>query len=56
MKARKQIRRVELVEEVLRQTSLRFVPPIPLLNECIKTLVQKEYMEHDTVNDELIYT
>lgn len=56
MKSRKKLRRVELIDDVLHMCNTRFTPPIPLINDCIKALVSKDYMEHDMQTDELVYT
>ena len=55
MKNKKKLKRTELVDETLHLAQSRFKPSIPLIAECIKLLVSKEYMEHEPSTDELTY-
>jgi hypothetical protein len=44
MKARKVLTHVNLVQEVIQQSKLRFQPSIPMIKKCIEFLIEKEYL------------
>lgn len=44
MKARKVLTHVNLVQEVIQQSKVRFQPSIPMIKRCIEQLIEKEYL------------
>ncbi|BFZ01433.1 hypothetical protein BsWGS_04472 [Bradybaena similaris] len=56
MKARKSIRHINLVHEVISQARNRFTPSIPMIKKSIETLIEKAYLERITgTTDEYSY-
>ncbi|XP_074658807.1 cullin-2-like [Tubulanus polymorphus] len=45
MKARKQLKHMLLVQEVISQSTARFAPSISLIKKCIESLIDKQYIE-----------
>lgn len=45
MKQRGTLKHGDLQEEVLRRLNSNFEPHVPIINECIKMLIDKEYLE-----------
>ncbi|CRG89687.1 Cullin-1 [Talaromyces islandicus] len=54
MKSRKQMKHVQLVQEVIQQVKARFPPKIPDIKKNIEALMEKDYIER-LDNDELAY-
>ncbi|KAK2751533.1 hypothetical protein FQN55_000254 [Onygenales sp. PD_40] len=54
MKSRKQMKHVQLVQEVIQQVKARFPPRVPDIKKNIEALMEKEYIER-LDNDELAY-
>ncbi|KAK2140943.1 hypothetical protein LSH36_1200g00010 [Paralvinella palmiformis] len=56
MKARKKLNHNSLVQEVVRQSTLRFKPDVPMIKKCIETLIDKQYIERTpNTRDEYVY-
>lgn len=45
MKARKELKHVQLVQETIDQSKKRFNPKIPLIKKCIDELIDREYLK-----------
>lgn len=45
MKARKILRHVHLVQEVMDQSKKRFTPKVPEIKKCIDSLIDKDYLQ-----------
>lgn len=45
MKARKTLRHVHLVQEVMDQSKKRFTPKVPEIKKCIDSLIDKDYLQ-----------
>jgi len=54
MKARKMLNHNDLVAEVTRQLSGRFVPPPQFVKKRVESLIEREYLERDE-NDRKVY-
>ena len=55
MKARKQMKHNDLIAEVTRQLSSRFVPQSQFIKKCIESLLEREYVERSQ-SDARLYT
>jgi cullin 3 len=55
MKARKSLNHNELIAEVTKQLSVRFVPTPQFIKKRIESLIEREYLERDE-NDRKMYT
>lgn len=45
MKARKQLKHVQLVQEIMEQSRKRFNPKVSLIKKCIDDLIDREYLK-----------
>ncbi|CAF0943305.1 unnamed protein product [Rotaria sordida] len=54
MKSRKILKHNLLIEEVITQSKLRFIPSIHLIKKCIEILIDKQYLERN-LTDEYTY-
>jgi len=54
MKSRRQLKHNELIEELIKQLSKRFLPPIIMIKQRIELLIEKEYLKRDE-NDKNLY-
>lgn len=51
MKARQHLSHSKLIEEVLSHTTGRFQAQIPLIKQCVETLIEKEYLARTNDGD-----
>ncbi|KAL3068341.1 hypothetical protein niasHT_030632 [Heterodera trifolii] len=55
MKSRKVMKHSALVEEVIKQSQLRFVPDVQFIKKNIESLIDKYYLQRTDQNDEYEY-
>jgi len=56
MKSRKELRHVQLLQEVIAQARARFVPSVASVKRCIETLIEKEFLRRvDGQSDRYAY-
>ncbi|KAJ3317831.1 hypothetical protein HDV06_001113 [Boothiomyces sp. JEL0866] len=55
MKAHQQMSHLALVDEVIRNSSSRFNPSIPLIKKCIEGLIEKQFIQRTEEKDQYAY-
>ncbi|KAJ3258446.1 Cullin-2 [Boothiomyces macroporosus] len=55
MKAHQQMSHLALVDEVIRTSSSRFNPSIPLIKKCIEGLIEKQFIQRTEEKDQYAY-
>jgi Cullin protein neddylation domain len=55
MKARKMIKHAALVDEVITQTSNRFLPDVAFIKKALESLIEKLYIQRTDELDEYQY-
>ncbi|KAL7647190.1 UNVERIFIED_CONTAM: hypothetical protein RMT77_002448 [Armadillidium vulgare] len=48
MKARKVLQHSLLIQEVISQSRVRFIPQVPMIKKCIEVLIDKQYLERSS--------
>ena len=47
---------ISCIFQVVRQSTLRFKPDVPMIKKCIETLIDKQYIERTpNTRDEYVY-
>lgn len=55
MKSRKREKHNLLIDEVINQAKSRFTPSIQMIKKAIESLIEKQYVERLSSNDEYTY-
>ncbi|XP_033639756.1 cullin-2-like [Asterias rubens] len=55
MKARKQLKHMILIQEVISQAKARFSPSVSMIKKCVEILIDKQYLERTSAADEYAY-